>query len=304
MKYIKLKTNRAVSAPFIAYLLSLLFILFLLGQTAFHTVQDAEWSHSLACAWQDLLAYARQKNYLAYAAIRIFPWLLLLWAALFVWERVNGWRTARKTNPITFLKFEKTGVLLGHQKARADVRLPYAGTDLSVTVPVMVAYNKYGHPIHLFGLIEISFSYENKTYSVQHWGKLPFLQTLLDEGKKFRSCSASVRRLNDAKPAGQDELDFIHFLEEQLENHRRYGLLLPVYPVPRALLVGLGIIALAVLEILIGKAFLFLVNNNASLLFPTILCVIGAGLFIWGVWEVKRYILSRLAEKKLRFLKK
>ena len=174
MKYIKLKTNRAVSAPFIAYLLSLLFILFLLGQTAFHTVQDAEWSHSLACAWQDLLAYARQKNYLAYAAIRIFPWLLVLWAALFVWERVNGWRTARKTNPITFLKFEKTGVLLGHQKARADVRLPYAETDLSVTVPVMVAYNKYGHPIHLFGLIEISFSYENKTYSVQHRGKLPF----------------------------------------------------------------------------------------------------------------------------------
>lgn len=304
MKYLKLKANNSISAFFIAYILSALVLLSLLLLTASHMVKDAAWGNALASSWQSLLASARQENFLAYAAIRIFPWLLVLWAALFVWERVSGWRKARKTNPITFLVFEETSVLLGHQKARADVRLPYAGTDLSVTVPVMVAYNKYGHPIHLFGLIEISFSYENKTYSVQHRGKLPFLQKLLDAGKKFRSCSASVRRLNDAKPAGQDELDFIHFLEEQLENHRRYGLLLPVYPVPRALLVGLGIIALAVLEILIGKAFLFLVNNNASLLFPTILCVIGAGLFIWGVWAVKRYATFRLAEKKLRFLKK
>lgn len=304
MKYLKLKANNSISAFFIAYILSALVLLSLLLLTASHMVKDAAWGNALASSWQSLLASARQENFLAYAAIRIFPWLLVLWAALFVWERVSGWRKARKTNPITFLVFEETSVLLGHQKARADVRLPYAETDLSVTIPVMVAYNKYRNPIPLFGLLGISFSYKGKTYSVQHRGKLPFLQKLLDAGKKFRSCSASVRRLNDAKPAGQDELDFIHFLEEQLENHRRYGLMLPVYPVPRALLVGLGIIALAVLEILIGKAFLFLVNNNASLLFPTILCVIGAGLFIWGVWAVKRYATFRLAEKKLRFLKK
>ena len=304
MKYLKLKANNSISAFFIAYILSALVLLSLLLLTASHMVKDAAWGNALASSWQSLLASARQENFLAYAAIRIFPWLLVLWAALFVWERVSGWRKARKTNPITFLVFEETSVLLGHQKARADVRLPYAETDLSVTIPVMVAYNKYRNPIPLFGLLGISFSYKGKTYSVQHRGKLPFLQKLLDAGKKFRSCSASVRRLNDAKPAGQDELDFIHFLEEQLENHRRYGLMLPVYPVPRALLVGLGIIALAVLEILIGKAFLFLVNNNASLLFPTILCVIGAGLFIWGVWAVKRYATFRLTEKKLRFLKK
>lgn len=304
MKYLKLKANNSISAFFIAYILSALVLLSLLLLTASHMVKDAAWGNALASSWQSLLASARQENFLAYAAIRIFPWLLVLWAALFVWERVSGWRKARKTNPITFLVFEETSVLLGHQKAHADVRLPYAETDLAVTVPIMVAYNKYRNPIPLFGLLGISFSYKGKTYSVQHRGKLPFLQKLLDAGKKFRSCSASVRRLNDAKPAGQDELDFIHFLEEQLENHRRYGLLLPVYPVPRALLVGLGIIALAVLEILIGKAFLFLVNNNASLLFPTILCVIGAGLFIWGVWAVKRYATFRLAEKKLRFLKK
>lgn len=304
MKYLKLKANNSISAFFIAYILSALVLLSLLLLTASHMVKDAAWGNALASSWQSLLASARQENFLAYAAIRIFPWLLVLWAALFVWERVSGWRKARKTNPITFLVFEETSVLLGHQKAHADVRLPYAETDLSVTIPVMVAYNKYRNPIPLFGLLGISFSYKGKTYSVQHRGKLPFLQKLLDAGKKFRSCSPSVERLNDKYPAGQDELDFIHFLEEQLENHRRYGLMLPVYPVPRALLVGLGIIALAVLEILIGKAFLFLVNNNASLLFPTILCVIGAGLFIWGVWAVKRYATFRLAEKKLRVLKK
>ena len=295
---IKNSTLTVLSPVYMAfYIIFLLLALFLLHWLAVRF-------QAITFVWKDLLSYAQKDNLVSYIFICIFPAIVALWAVLFFWSRASAWNKARKTNPITFLKFEKADVLLGHQKARADVRLPYAGTDLSVTVPVMVAYNKYGHPIHLFGLIEISFSYENKTYSVQHRGKLPFLQTLLDEGKKFRSCSASVRRLNDAKPAGQDELDFIHFLEEQLENHRRYGLLLPVYPVPRALLVGLGIIALAVLEILIGKAFLFLVNNNASLLFPTILCVIGAGLFIWGVWAVKRYATFRLAEKKLRLLKK
>lgn len=304
MKYLKLKANNSISAFFIAYILSALVLLSLLLLTASHMVKDAAWGNALASSWQSLLASARQENFLAYAAIRIFPWLLVLWAALFVWERVSGWRKARKTNPITFLVFEETSVLLGHQKAHADVRLPYAETDLSVTIPVMVAYNKYRNPIPLFGLLGISFSYKGKTYSVQHRGKLPFLQKLLDAGKKFRSCSASIERLNDKYPATPDEQHFIQFVEEQLENHRRYGLMLPVYPVPRALLVGLGIIALAVLEILIGKAFLFLVNNNASLLFPTILCVIGAGLFIWGVWAVKRYATFRLAEKKLRFLKK
>lgn len=302
MKYLKLKANNSISAFFIAYILSALVLLSLLLLTASHMVKDAAWGNALASSWQSLLASARQENFLAYAAIRIFPWLLVLWAALFVWERVSGWRKARKTNPITFLVFEETSVLLGHQKAHADVRLPYAETDLSVTIPVMVAYNKYRNPIPLFGLLGISFSYKGKTYSVQHRGKLPFLQKLLDAGKKFRSCSASIERLNDKYPATPDEQHFIQFVEEQLENHRRYGLMLTAYPTPRLLWLVWGLLCLAVMEFFMMKILAFLVKTNAAAFFIIVLCALGAGLLAWAVWAVKRYVSFRTAAQKLQKL--
>ena len=203
---------------------------------------------------------------------------------------------------VALLSFEEAAVRLVYQKKRADVILPYAETDFSVGLPVMLTYNKGGACPHLAEL-EITFSHAGKNYPVFHKGKLPVVQALLDEGKKFRSCTAEVKRQFPEQPIGKNERDFIQFLEKQLENHRRYGLLLPQYPVPRAIFTILGVIGVGALDLGLGMLAMFLFTTSAWLLFPVILLLMVAGLTFWCAVDIKNYFAFRAVAAKLEKLK-
>ncbi len=287
----------AVSPVYIlAYIILALIALFLLYLLVTHF-------QPVAAAWNDMLAQVREERLVSYIFILIFPWLVALGVVLFFWSRASAWNIARKTNPIAFLSFEETAVRLEYKKSRADVILPYAETDFSVCLPVFVTYNKYGRAFPHLAELEVSFSHAGKTYSVFHQGKLPAVQTLLDEGKKFRSYSAYVKRLTPKQRPCQEEQDFIRFLEEQLENHRNYGLLLPEYPFPRAIFTILGIVGVAILDRCLEKLALFLFKQPISPVFPIILLLIVAGLTIWCARNIKRYWAFQTAAKKLQALK-
>ena len=295
---IKNSTLAAASPLYIfIYILLALIALFVLQWLLSHL-------QPVTAVWKDLLAYAREKSLLSYAFIYIFPWLVGLWVVLFFCSRANRWNKARKTNPIVCLSFEERGVLLGHKNPRADRYLPYAETDLSVCLPVLVTYNKYGQAFAHLAELEITFSHTGKTYSVRHKGKLPFVQTLLDEGKKFRTASATVRRMETDKLPSQSETNFIHFLEEQLENHRRYGQMLPEYPAPRAAWLVLGLMCLAVIEWGVGMVLSVFLKTNASPVLLALLCIFAAGPLVWAVWNIQRYRAFRAASQKLQTLKK
>lgn len=297
----KLKIKNSVLATlspvYIAgYLLAALIALFVLQLLITHL-------DFVASEWKDFLSHTRERGLLNYVTAAIFPALVALWVVLFFWSRASRWSQVRKTNMVALLSFEEAAVRLVYQKKRADVILPYAETDLSVCLPVFVSYNKYGHAFPHLAELEITFSHAGKTYSIRHKGKLPAVQTLLDESKKFRSFSADIKRLSAAKPATSVELDFIRFLKEQLENHRRYGLLLPQYPVPRAIFTILGVIGVGALDLGLGKLAMFLFTTSVSPLFPVVLLLMVAGLTFWCAVDIKNYFAFRAVAAKLEKLK-
>lgn len=278
------------------YIIFLLLALFLLHWLAVRF-------QAITFVWKDLLSYAQKDNLVSYIFICIFPAIVALWAVLFFWSRASAWNKARKTNPIISLSFEETAVRLERKKPRTAIILPYTETDFSVGLPVFVSYNKYGHAFPHLAELEITFSHAGKTYSIRHKGKLPAVQTLLDESKKFRSFSADIKRLSAAKPATSVELDFIRFLKEQLENHRRYGLLLPQYPVPRAIFTILGVIGVGALDLGLGMQAMFLFTTSAWLLFPVVLLLMVTGLTFWCAVDIKNYFAFRAVAAKLEKLK-
>ena len=296
----KLKIKNSVLATlspvYIAgYLLAALIVLVLLQLLITHL-------DFVASEWKDFLSYSRERGLLNYVTAAIFPALVALWVVLFFWSRASRWSQVRKTNMVALLSFEEAAVRLVYQKKRADVILPYAETDFSVGLPVMLTYNKGGACPHLAEL-EITFSHAGKNYPVFHKGKLPVVQALLDEGKKFRSCTAEVKRQFPEQPIGKNERDFIQFLEKQLENHRRYGLLLPQYPVPRAIFTILGVIGVGALDLGLGMLAMFLFTTSAWLLFPVILLLMVAGLTFWCAVDIKNYFAFRAVAAKLEKLK-
>lgn len=294
---IKNSTLTVLSPVYMAiYIIFLLLALFLLHWLAVRF-------QAITFVWKDLLSYAQKDNLVSYIFICIFPAIVALWAVLFFWSRASAWNKARKTNPIISLSFEETAVRLERKKPRTAIILPYTETDFSVGLPVFVSYNKYGHAFPHLAELEITFSHAGKTYSIRHKGKLPAVQTLLDESKKFRSFSADIKRLSAAKPATSVELDFIRFLKEQLENHRRYGLVLPYYHTPRLLWLVWGLVCLAVIDFFMARALAFLVKTNAAAFLIVVLCALGTGLLVWAGWNVKKYFAFRAVAKKLQTLK-
>ncbi len=294
---IKNSTLTVLSPVYMAfYIIFLLLALFLLHWLAVRF-------QAITFVWKDLLSYAQKDNLVSYIFICIFPAIVALWAVLFFWSRASAWNKARKTNPIISLSFEETAVRLERKKPRTAIILPYTETDFSVGLPVFVSYNKYGHAFPHLAELEITFSHAGKTYSIRHKGKLPAVQTLLDESKKFRSFSADIKRLSAAKPATSVELDFIRFLKEQLENHRRYGLLLPQYPVPRAIFTILGVIGVGALDLGLGMQAMFLFTTSAWLLFPVVLLLMVTGLTFWCAVDIKNYFAFRAVAAKLEKLK-
>ncbi len=294
---IKNSTLTVLSPVYMAfYIIFLLLALFLLHWLAVHF-------QAITFVWKDLLSYAQKDNLVSYIFICIFPAIVALWAVLFFWSRASAWNKARKTNPIISLSFEETAVRLERKKPRTAIILPYTETDFSVGLPVFVSYNKYGHAFPHLAELEITFSHAGKTYSIRHKGKLPAVQTLLDESKKFRSFSADIKRLSAAKPATSVELDFIRFLKEQLENHRRYGLVLPQYPVPRAIFTILGVIGVGALDLGLGMQAMFLFTTSAWLLFPVVLLLMVTGLTFWCAVDIKNYFAFRAVAAKLEKLK-
>ena len=279
-----------------AYIIAALIVLVLLQLLITHL-------DFVASEWKDFLSYSRERSLLNYVTAAIFPALVALWVVLFFWSRASRWSQVRKTNMVALLSFEEAAVRLVYQKKSADVILPYAETDLSVCLPVFVSYNKYGHAFPHLAELEITFSHAGKNYPVFHKGKLPVVQMMLDEGKKFRSCTAEVKRQFPEQPIGKNERDFIQFLEKQLENHRRYGLLLPQYPVPRAIFTILGVIGVGALDLGLGMLAMFLFTTSAWLLFPVVLLLMVAGLTFWCAVDIKNYFAFRAVAAKLEKLK-
>ncbi len=284
--FMKLKTKQFIIPADFVFILAYAVIIFLVLLTMSHTMPNFIWKEF----WADLLVHARQKDPVAYLALLALPWAVAIGLVWGVWQLISRGASKTKGPRVASVSFEKDGVQLEYQNPHRRVFLPYATTDLTVRVPVRVQYNRRSQTVCALDPIEITFSAEGASVTVPYRGTLSFLQKLLDEGKKFRSCTASAQLGQPAKSPSACEQKMLQFVQEQLENHRRYGLMRREFPQQRlswwatsAVLAGLalaqGIIFLPVMIRLHAawplKAFL---GGLIGVLLA------GAGFFLRKLW--------------------
>ena len=254
--------------------------------------------------WHVMLSRAREQEFFIYLLLLILPWLVLIVVALTVYNLFRRYFLNRSANPFVGLSFGASGVLLEKKNARGNVFLPYSDTDLSIEVLTAIQYDKYGNAHWAFGGFKLSFSQQGNTFSAFHQGGLAFLQTILDEGKKFKSCSAHAHPLTSRKTPDEQEQKFILFLEEQFENHRRYGLIIQDFPQKRWMLLVAGIIHILTAGILLGICLCVLPRLNAHPVFYVVTGFFAVTTILLGGYFLKKYWAGLAVEKQLQMLKK
>lgn len=253
--------------------------------------------------WHVMLSRAHEKDFFVYALMIILPWLVLIAVGLIAYGLFRRYFLNRSANPFVSLSFDSDGILLEKEKARGNVFLPYSETDLSIEVLTAIQYDKYGNSHWAFGGFKLSFSQQGNTFPAFHQGGLAFLQTILDEGKKFKSCTAYAHPLNPRITPDKQEQQFIRFLEEQFENHRRYGLILQDFPQKRWMLLAAGMIHILTAGIILAVCLCVLPRLNAYPLFYIGLGLLAGGTLLLGGYFLKKYWAGRKAEKRLQTLK-
>ena len=258
---------------------------------------------SLGEFWSVMLSRAHEKDFFVYALMIILPGLVLIAVALAVYHLLRRYFFNRSANPFVEMNFGPDGVLLEKKNARGNVFLPYSETDLSVEVQTTIQYDKYGNAHWAFGGFKLSFSQQGNTFSVFHQAGLAFLQTILDEGKKFKSCTAHAQPLNPRTAPNEQEQQFIRFLEEQFENHRRYGVILKDFPQKRWMLLVAGIIYILTASIIFAVLLGVLPRLHAYPIFYIVLGLLAAGPLLLSGYFLKKYWTGRTAAKRLQNLK-
>ena len=291
---IKIKSS-AFFAPSIFTVFYVLFFIFILGSINASGLWPSE--GTLA----EFLAYVKERNYFYYLLLNNLHWLLVGVAVLFGLFIMQHARQRQHKNDFRSLTFEAKGVLLEMPHNQHPILLPYEQTQLAIRIRTALIYNqKSGRHHWALARFELSFNQQGHTFSAWHVAKFPFLQQILDEGKKFQSCTVQVSPLNEKETPCHAELDFIRFLEEQIENHRRYGLMLTDFPQQRSANLVLGTCLLFLL-FMMSLSFRFFISGHASLW-----VLGGAGLFMLLILcaSIKSFVCFFAGLKRERQLQK
>ena len=181
-------------------------------------------------AWQQFLQETRQESLFNFLLLSIFPWALLLMVGGMIWAFIQKLRLNARKPRLVSVSFEEKGAVLEYSLSRPAVFLPYNQTDFTLCARTILSYNKYHQPICHLAYVEMIFASPNGKFSAQHRAGIPIIPKILNEGKKFRSCSVNTKTACPDNPTRQEEKDFISFLQDQMNNYLHYGVMLTVSP--------------------------------------------------------------------------
>ena len=254
-------------------------------------------------AWGMLLQAAKKESLLFFILLKILPWLFLFFLVAFVWETFQKKKLRTRSPRITSISFEKDGVILQQNLSAPAVFLPYGQTDFSLCVLITVSYNKHHQPIQQIVGVEMSFASSSGHFSAQHRAGLSLIQKILDEGKKFHSFATQVKPAYKDEPSNQDEKDFILFLQEQLDNYRRYGLMQQVFPAQLTGLLILGLVTGGGCLFFAHWVWQILQETQPSMVMLSILVIFLVLTLLICCWCIYKYITAKHTAKRLAELK-
>ena len=252
-------------------------------------------------AWQQFLQETRQESLFNFLLLSIFPWALLLMVGGMIWAFIQKLRLNARKPRLVSVSFEEKGAVLEYSLSRPAIFLPYNQTDFTLCARTILSYNKYHQPICHLAYVEMIFASPNGKFSAQHRAGIPIIPKILNEGKKFRSCSVNTKTACPDNPTRQEEKDFISFLQDQMNNYLHYGVMLTVSPQQSTGFLILGATTLIIPLMLI--AVLAPIVQNSSLFLSKILCVLWLIMLAISVFCFSKYIGYKRTIRKLERLK-
>lgn len=198
------------------------------------------------------------------------------------------------------LSFYPHEVLLKTANPKESVVCPFRNTRFTLTVcPGLLPFKTLTVPF--IKKITLIFQTEQNTFTIPHHTGFAGVRKIIENGKKFRSFTLQVQA-EGKKPAYTENI-YISFLQKQLNNYRKKGLMLEYLPEWRVdlLLTAIldsagGLMALAAYFWLVCSSPAFSQNHRiTAVLLPAAgLLFLSIGIYLFNKWKKERACAKKL----------
>lgn len=198
------------------------------------------------------------------------------------------------------LSFYPHEVLLKTANPKESVVCPFRNTRFTLTVcPRLLPLPTLTMPFIRKTIL--TFQTEQNTYTIFHYTGFGGVKKLVERGKKFRSFSLQVQAAE--KETSHQEKIYILFLQKQLNNYRKHGLMLEYLPDWQV-----NLLLTAILDSFLGlqilAAYFWLAYSGSSFLHrhPFLtggFLVVGPLLLLIGMYLFNKWHKERQCAKKL-----
>ena len=256
---------------------------------------------SWAQVWAEL-----KKNILLLPAGNFFyyslPWVLAGIIGSSVWDFIQKRKKHLPARAFSQLSFYEHDLLLKTPNNAGNVVCSYKDTLFTLNVqPKLLSLKNITIPF--IRKATLIFQTQDETYAIAHYTGFAGLRRLISAAKKCRSCA--IHTQTEENPSAKDTL-YAAFLEKQLNNYRKYGLMLEYMPDWRTDLL-LSTLLYALLGIIPLCMYGGFVVSKSSILQKgpwVIHCLplFGVIFLLAGFWTFKKWLTERGADKQLKKL--
>ena len=253
---------------------------------------------SWAQVWAEL-----KKNILQLPAGNFFyyslPWILAGIIGSSVWDFIQKRKKHLPARAFSQLSFYEHDLLLKTPNNTGNVVCPYQDTRFTLNVqPKLLALKNITIPF--IRKTTLIFQTQDETYAIAHYTGFAGLRRLISAAEKCRSCA--IHTQTGENPSAKDTL-YAAFLEKQLNNYRKYGLMLEYLPDWQV-----NLLLTAILDSFLGlqilAAYFWLAYSGSSFLHrhPFLtgsFLVVGPLLLLIGMYLFNKWHKERQCAKKL-----
>ncbi len=246
--------------------------------------------------------------------ISSLTWVFSLWGGillvLFFLNFIFQKFVLKKPNsPFSYIAFQDKGIFLADRNKQNSIFLPYKSTyfRLNIRAKKVYIHHDMAEKFPILDGFEMTFSNTQHSFSITHWGDLLCLKKILDQGHRFKYFFAKATALssNDAPASDKQLVEFVDFLNKQIEYHAQYGIILSNIPGRYWASLFYGCTFLFFAFILVGIVLEIGGESLHSLFMSQINILILAlafAQFAVGIVLIYRYFIGKLAEWRLKTL--
>lgn len=227
------------------------------------------------------------------------PWILAGIIGFSVWNFIQKRKKHLPARAFSHLSFHENELLLKTSNNTGNVVCPYKDTRFTLNVqPKLLAFKNITIPF--IRKTTLIFQTQDETYAIAHYTGFAGLRSLISAAEKCRSCA--IHTQTEEKPSVTDTL-YATFLEKQLNNYRKYGLMLEYLPDWQV-----NLLLTAILDSLLGlqilAVYFWLAYSGSSFcrrhpFLTGSFLVVGPLLLLIGMYLFNKWHKERQCAKKL-----